>query len=155
MKSNTRKIVLLFLLFVSELSAKDLSSYYIGIGKSDSNLVSDITFNGGFNISIINGSNFNLELETLLSISNNDNNFLDLLPQVSYKSQVGTFSILGGLTVGYFIKQDVVGSSVGGKYTTPFQNHKLQLAYKKTSVESSIIKFNHIDRYSVNYVYLF
>lgn len=149
------KVILISSLLVSGAYAKGISSFFVGVGNNDSNSISDTTFNGGFNLNFFQKNNISLELETSLSISNNENNFLDLLPEISYKSQIGTFSVLGGLTVGYINNQDVMGSSVGGKYTTPFQNHNLQISYKKSSLETSTVELEDIDRLSVNYVYLF
>lgn len=149
------KILLLSSLLVSSMSAKVLSSYYLGVGVNDNSSISDTTFNGGFNLNFLESNGFGLGLETGLSLSTNDNNFLDLLPEIFYNSPIGTFSIIGGLTVGYVNDKDVVGSTVGGKYTTPFKNHNLQVSYKKSSLENSVMKIEDIDRVSVNYIYLF
>ena len=150
------KILLFSILLVSNISAKDLlSSFYLGIGANDNTTLSDTTFNGGFNLKFVEWNNFSIELETGLSMSDNDNNFLDLLPELSYSSPIGTFSVMGGLTVGYVNSQDVVGSSVGGKYTTPFEKHNLQVSYKQSSLETSLVKLEDIERVSVNYVYEF
>lgn len=133
-------------------NAKPLS-YYMGVGSSQNNSIDDSSFNIGFNGSLVKNDSLNLELEIGLSMSDNDNNFLDLLPEISYDTSYGSFSALIGVTVGYVNNSDVLGSTIGAKYTTPFENHNMQVSYKKSSLETGVVKLDDIDRYSINYIY--
>lgn len=150
------KTTFLSTLLVSSIYANEmLDSYYIGVGNTKKSDINDTSLNMGFNIKFHEVKNISIKSEIGLSLSNNDNNFLDLLGGISYETRFGEASLVAGFTGGYLMNSDVVGTTYGVKYVTPFKNDNIEFSYKVSSLENSITKIEDLDRFSLNYIYKF